>query len=544
MGEMQPKSDAQLLREYAESGSEPAFTELVTRHTDLVYSAALRQVPSSDLACDVAQNVFTSLARGARTLAGKLNPDASLAGWLCRCTRNLALNLRRDDFRRHSRERQAMETLHPSPETAPDWDRLCPLLDEAISRLNEADHDALVLRFFKNQDLRSVGLALDVSDDTAQKRVARALEKLREFLAHHGITTTGAALAMAISANAVQAAPAGLTVTISAAAFAGTAVSTSTVIAATKTIAMTTLQKTLITATAAVLAGAGIFEARQAVHLREENQLLRQQQVPLAEQIQQLQRERDDTKSRLVSFLAENERLKSNQNTAELLKLRGEVTQIRNEANDPTGSAAKALLAKVNKLKQRLAETPNAKIPELQFVTEQDWLNAANGKLDTDADYRRALASLRNAAESKVAFMLQKALKTYLQSSSGQMPTDLDQLQPCFDSPMDDAILQRWEIAPASTVQSLGMGGDVIITQKAPVDDVFDTRYGIGPNGSGSTDFLPNETFETMKPVFDAYRASHNGQWQTEMSQLLPYATTPEQQTALQKLILKNSAGN
>ena len=53
IGEMQPKSDAQLLREYAESGSESAFTELVTRHTDLVYSAALRQVPSSDLACDV-----------------------------------------------------------------------------------------------------------------------------------------------------------------------------------------------------------------------------------------------------------------------------------------------------------------------------------------------------------------------------------------------------------------------------------------------------------------------------------------------------------
>ena len=206
MGEMQPKSDAQLLREYAESGSESAFTELVARHTDLVYSAALRQVPSSDLACDIAQNVFTSLARGARTLAGKLNQDASLVGWLCRCTRNLALNLRRDDFRRQSRERQAMENLHPTSETALDWDRLHPFLDEAISGLNKADHDALVLRFFKNLDLRSVGLALGVSDDTAQKRVARALEKLRDHLAHHGITTTGAALAMAISANAVQAA--------------------------------------------------------------------------------------------------------------------------------------------------------------------------------------------------------------------------------------------------------------------------------------------------------------------------------------------------
>ncbi len=284
---MQPKSDAQLLREYAESGSESAFTELVARHTNLVYSAALRQLLSSDLACDVAQNVFTSLARSAHALAGKLNPDASLAGWLCRCTRNLALNLRRDDFRRHSRERQAMENLHSTPETAPDWDRLCPVLDEAISGLNVADHDALVLRFFKNQDLRSVGLALGVSDDTAQKRVSRALEKLRDHLAHHGITTTGSALAMAISANAVQAAPAGLAATISTTAIlAGTTMAATATATAIKTIAMTTLQKSLITATLAVVAGAGIYEARQASTLRSRVQTLQQAQVPLAEQIQ------------------------------------------------------------------------------------------------------------------------------------------------------------------------------------------------------------------------------------------------------------------
>jgi RNA polymerase sigma factor (sigma-70 family) len=347
MGEMQPKSDAQLLREYAESSSESAFTELVTWHTDLVYSAALRQMLSSDLACDVAQDAFTSLARSAGTLAGKLNPDASLAGWLCRCTRNLALNLRRDDFRRHSRERQAMETLHPSPETAPDWGRLCPFLDEAISGLNEADHDALVLRFFKNQDLRSVGHALGVSDDTAQKRVARALDKLREYLAHHGITTTGAALAMVISANAVQAAPAGLAAAISTAAvLAGTVVQTSTVIAATKAIAMTTLQKTLITATVAVLAGAGIYEARQAAQLREQNQTLRQQQVPLAEQIRKLQGERDDATNRLASLADELAKAKSN--NLELMKLRGQMTQLRNGTeveNDPAFQKARLWMA-------------------------------------------------------------------------------------------------------------------------------------------------------------------------------------------------------
>jgi len=345
MREMQPKSDAQLLREYAESGSESAFTELVARHTDLVYSAALRQLPSSDLACDIAQNVFTSLARGARTLAGKLNPDASLAGWLCRCTRNLALNLRRDDFRRHSRERQAMENLHSTPETAPDWDRLCPVLDEAISGLNEADHDALVLRFFKNLDLRSVGLALGVSDDTAQKRVSRALEKLRDHLAHHGITTTGSALAMAISANAVQAAPAGLAVTISAAAtLAGTTLTTTATATAIKTIAMTTLQKTLVTATLAVVAGAGIYEARQASTLRSQVQTLQQSQAPLAAQNQklqrereQLQRERDDATSRLAALTTELAGGK--QNPSEVLKLRGEMGVLLREKAATAGQS-------------------------------------------------------------------------------------------------------------------------------------------------------------------------------------------------------------
>jgi len=533
-------SDLELLRDYTQHGSQEAFAELVRRHLNLVYSAALRQVRSPQLAEEVAQSVFTDLARN----AGKLKPDTILTAWLYQVTRRTAIDVVRKESRRQLREQIATE-INAMNATASDWTHVEPFLDEAMHALDDTDRTAVLLRYFENKTLREVGQTLGTSEDAAQKRVSRAVERLREFFSNRNVTIGASGLVVVISAHAVQAAPVGLAVTISAATvLAGTAVSTSTVIAATKAIAMTTLQKTLITATIAAAVGTGIYEARQASTLRTQVQTLQQQQAPLAEQIQQLQRERDDAAKRLAALQAENAKLKSGQNTAELLKLRGDVAQLRHEVNDPTDASAKALVAKMNKLKQRLAETPNAKIPELQFVTEQDWLNAANGKLDTDADYRRALASLRSAAENKVGSMLQKALMAYLQSSGGQMPTDLGQLQPYFDSPMDDTILQRWEIAPASTVQSLGEGGDVIITQKAPVDDVFDTRYAIGPNGFGSTDFLPNETFTTMKPVFDAYRAAHNGQWQTEMSQLLPYATTPEQQIALQKLILKHSAGN
>lgn len=111
MGEMQPKSDAQLLREYAESSVDAAFSGLVQRHTNLVYSAASRQVESPDAAAEIAQRVFIGLAHGAQSLSPRLATDASLAGWLCRSARNLSLNFRRDEFRRQSRERQVMEQL-------------------------------------------------------------------------------------------------------------------------------------------------------------------------------------------------------------------------------------------------------------------------------------------------------------------------------------------------------------------------------------------------------------------------------------------------
>ena len=102
-----PKSDAQLLREYVTRDDEAAFAELVHRHTNLVYSAALRQIESPDAASEITQAVFIGLASGAASLSRRLRPDASIAGWLCRVARNLSLNFRRDAFRRKTREAEA-----------------------------------------------------------------------------------------------------------------------------------------------------------------------------------------------------------------------------------------------------------------------------------------------------------------------------------------------------------------------------------------------------------------------------------------------------
>jgi RNA polymerase sigma factor (sigma-70 family) len=489
MGEMHDQPDVQLLREYARHGNEAAFREIVLRHTDLIYSSALRQVASPDLARDVAQSVFTDLARKARPLAESLGENASILGWLFRSTRFAALNQLRNDRRRQTRERHVMEHFNPASETASEWDRIQPMLDEAMAALSDEDRDALLLRFFKNQDFRAVGESLGISDDAAQKRVSRAVEKLREFFSKQKIAIGASGLAVLISANAVQSAPIGLAAAISAAAvLTGATISTSTAVATTKAIAMTALQKSIIGATLAVFAGTGIFEAHLTSQLREQNQILQKQQMPLTEQIRQLQSALNDATNQLAGLLAENAQLKSNSNEIELLKLRGEITQLKTadsqKENDPTEIAAEALAAKVNQLKQRLEQMPNEKIPELQYLTAQDWLRGVNysGDLKTDDDLDRALSQLRRDAKRTFANSMGAALDNYIADNNGQLPGDISQLEPYFNPPIDGTILQRYQLLQTGNLSDVP-NNEPLIAEKAPVDDQYDTLFKISATG-------------------------------------------------------------
>jgi len=322
-------SDLDLLGQYARKNLQDAFTEIVRRHVDLVYSAAVRQVRSAQLAEEIAQSVFTDLARNAGKLSNATGGSPVLTAWLYQVTRRTAIDVVRRESRRQLREQIASE-MNAMNATANEWTHIEPLLDEAMHELDETDRAAVLLRYFENKSLREVGQSLGTSDDAAQKRVSRAVDRLREFFSKRNVTVGAGGLVVLISANAVQAAPAGLVATISTAAvLAGTAVHTSTVIAATKAITMTTLQKTLIVAALTAAVGTGIFEAHQNSQLRDQVQTLQQQQTPSTEQLRQLQRERDDATNRLTALIAENEQLKASQKAAELLKLRGEVGALR-----------------------------------------------------------------------------------------------------------------------------------------------------------------------------------------------------------------------
>ncbi|HTB63680.1 MAG TPA: sigma-70 family RNA polymerase sigma factor [Opitutales bacterium] len=198
--------DADCLRRYAETQAEAAFAEVVRRHTDFVYSVALRVTLNDALAQEVTQMVFTQLARQ----AGALSKYDTIAGWLHTTARHCAINTIRGEERRRAREHEAtlMQTIATTSEVH--WEQLRPILDEAVGQLREDDRKAVLLRYFNNLSHQEVGAVLGLSEDTARKRVDRALEKLRGYFAQRGVKATAAILAAAISTNSVQAAPVGL----------------------------------------------------------------------------------------------------------------------------------------------------------------------------------------------------------------------------------------------------------------------------------------------------------------------------------------------
>ena len=208
--------DDELLREYLARQSDRAFAELVGRHIDLVYSTACRIVRDANLAKDVTQAVFIQLARKARTIRS----GHALPGWLYRVTRCQAANAVRDDRTRREREMEAMNMNSPEEESVATWHSILPHLDDAMRTLPAADQDALVLHFFEGRSWRDVGAALALSEDTAQKRASRALDKLRMYFQRRGIVASTVILGSAIAANAVHAAPAGLSSSVAAATLA------------------------------------------------------------------------------------------------------------------------------------------------------------------------------------------------------------------------------------------------------------------------------------------------------------------------------------
>lgn len=362
------EDDATLLRQYAETRLEAAFTELVRRHINLVYSAALRQVGGdTHLAQDVVQSVFTDLSRKAAAVA----QCPVLAGWLHTSTHYAAAKAVRSEQRRRLREQHAhamQELLNNSAHDA-EWSRLRPVLDVAIKQLPPEDRDALLLRFFEGRGFAVVGQRLRLTENAARMRVERSLDKLRAELARRGINSTSSALATVLVAQAVTAAPAPLASSVTAAALTGTA-ATGAIASFLQFMALT---KTQLTVAGALLVGGGASLVSQ-----------QQAQATLQNEIARLEQENAGSTDlreqnlQLKNQIAESRALQAD--ATDLAALRERVAVQRNEAANVQREQTAVAERRARAAREMTAAAPSAagdaidiskadRIPQVKYRT-------------------------------------------------------------------------------------------------------------------------------------------------------------------------------
>jgi RNA polymerase sigma factor (sigma-70 family) len=489
--------DTELLRQYTETGSEDAFTELVRRYLPLIYSAALRQVRGDQsLAKDVAQTVFVDLARKAQSLAGR----ELLGGWLYNSTRLAAFNAMRVNQRRIIREQKAVAMQETAEQSDANGD-LKLVLDEAMGKLDSAERNAVLLRFFQGKDLKEIGAALGVSEDAARMRVNRSLGKLHALLTRRGITLSAAALGVALTSETISAVPAGMVLSIAQGALATAATGTATTLTIAKILTMTKLKIGIAGAiVAAGVAAPLAFQHNAQAKLRVENEALHSRITELEGVAAERQRVAD-----LQAQRGEAQSLADDQ-LRELLRLRGEVAQLRADAqefenlkaaharltNNSVVRKALATEVRVAKLKQLMKDRPNLVIPEFYLIGEGEIRGAANEfDLETEDGVHRAFARLRNRAENQFAILLQPALSRFTQSHNGQPPENVQDLATYFDPPIDPALLARYKVLHFDPkLVKGGWSGGWVVAQGQPVDYI-DMRWNVSPVGFGPESFEP-----------------------------------------------------
>ncbi len=379
---MKDATDQELIQRFARSGEDDAFGVLVRRHVDFVFSAARRLLVDQHLSEDVTQQVFLALASQAGAVRKRLEAGTPLSGWLHVTTRNLAAKTIRGRERRAAREQEAM-SMHEiaTGGDEPAWRQIAPHIDEALAELAEQDRDALLLRYFERIPAREIGLRFGIGEEAAQKRVARALDRLRGIFLARGLAVPSSTLAGAIVANAVQPAPAAL---VSAIAAHGLAVSAGAGagLALLQLMSMTKMQ---VSVAALVIGGLIGTVAVQ----RHENRRLRAEVVKLG------------TETPVVEA-APSAPPPADTSTDEVVRLRGEVAKLLRERTEMIAMVGREMQA-------RAAAKPRL---------------TANEEAEREAMKQRSIAKMNYTGRWGIAFFL------YMEQHNGQMPATFEEATP------------------------------------------------------------------------------------------------------------------
>jgi RNA polymerase sigma factor (sigma-70 family) len=314
-------NDSELLRRYSDARDERAFAELVSRHVGLVYSVAVRVVVDPHLAEDATQATFGVVAKEAR----RLSSHPQLSSWLHRTAYNHAAKLVRTEMRRRAREQESYKmqaTESAGGESV--WERVGPHLDAALDRLSDKDRKIILLRFFEKKKAHEIGSVFKLSEAAVQKRLSRAVARLRTLVGAENISFSS--FSLMLEAGTMASVPTNLSASVTAAALTGCVAVNGAGLATLKLIIMSKLKISAVSAILVAGVATPIFWQHQALkHLRKEN-------AQLGEQVQLAEKFRAENEALLRGLAAkrEQEPLSKGQ-FSELMRLRSEVGLLRKD---------------------------------------------------------------------------------------------------------------------------------------------------------------------------------------------------------------------
>jgi hypothetical protein len=405
-----------------------------------------------------------------------------------------------------------------------------------------------VLRFLEGKALDEVGAALGVTADAARMRTDRALEKLKKLLGRKGVSTTAATLALVMAQQTSVATPAGLGAAIAATALTGAAETLS----AAGIFHLILMSKAKLAIGAILVAGISVplvLQHQANVELKKSNIGVASQLAAIEAKIAPLL----EDNARLSNALARVGSSTSQGASNELIKLRAEVAQLRGEKrataslsgnpDDPLDETLRALGTKAAQLKRRLADMPDKQIPELALVTEKDWLDAVARVPGVEADYqaRKALDSLRSSAKGTLGNEMRKALEKYAEANGGILPTDLAQIHPYMEKPIDPAVLRRYELTASGKLDDLKPGTYIIKEIAPPVDDEYDTHFEFSRNGTSSASV--NQVGDAIEEAVKFYAKANGGRLPTQPAQVNGYLQRPIDAGRVQQFLDKVPPG-
>ena len=292
---------------------------------------------------------------------------------------------------------------------------------------------------------------------------------------------------------------------------------------------MTTLTKALITSAIVLAIGTGIQFHR----------LLNQQ----------AQLDFLATKSAALKTQIEQSRLLRDQTLATLTVTQADSESVRHQTHPATGNTElDAWVGRVGRLKQWLRAAPEKGIPEMQYLTTNDWFSViVDNPVDTDARIRDALSKLRATAKMKpqVGPNIMRALQAYRKANNGLPPSDSRQLSPYLNPPLSDEILRRYEavaeVAGQNDVNGVVHEGSTVITrspailqEKASADEDYD-MWLFFPESDGAVLMHASRFGNTVDRAMQAFSQTNNGKTAVTPEQLLPYFGAPVDQTKLKE---------